>query len=87
MRNKSIKRKFDGSTISTRWNPPAENSVASSILVGCWAEGLEGVSPSVSNILDSALKTYLKRVIRNGVDQLRTEPRLPHIEQHANALP
>ena len=41
-RNESIKRKLDGSAVSARWNPPPENPMASSILVGCWAEGLEG---------------------------------------------
>lgn len=86
-RHDSIKKKFDQRNISQRWNPPSENSIAQSALVGCWAEGLDGVSPTVNTLLENALKTYLKRVISSGIEKLKTEPRLPNIEQLANELP
>ena len=37
-----MKRRFDGSKVIYEWTPPAENGLSNSILIGTWAEGLEG---------------------------------------------
>ena len=85
-RNEIMKRRFDGSKVIYEWTPPAENGLSNSILIGTWAEGLEGVQPDVHQMLEAALNTYLRRVLKNGIHSLRNEPRLPSVAEHANCL-
>jgi len=82
-----MKRRFDGSRIMTNdWLPPSDNSLAQTVLVGTWAEGLDNLHPEIYSLLDAALSTYLRRVLRSGLTNLRNEPRLPHVTEVANSI-
>lgn len=81
-----MKRRFDGSKVVYEWFPPAENALSQSVLIGSWAEGLDGVQPEVHQILEVALTTYLRRVLKNGVKSVKNEPRLPSAAEHASSL-
>ena len=81
-----MKRRFDGSKVVYEWFPPAENALSQSVLIGSWAEGLDGVQPEVHQILEVALTTYLRRVLKNGVKNVKNEPRLPSAAEHASSL-
>ena len=86
-RNNTMKRRFDGSRIMTNdWLPPSDNSLAQTVLVGTWAEGLDNLHPEIYSLLDAALSTYLRRVLRSGLTNLRNEPRLPHVTEVANSI-
>jgi len=86
-RNNQMKRRFDGSRIMTNdWLPPSDNSLAQTVLVGTWAEGLDNLHPEIYSLLDAALSTYLRRVLRSGLTNLRNEPRLPHVTEVANSI-
>ena len=86
-RNELMKRRFDGTKVVYEWTPPIENGLSHSILLGTWAEGLEGVQPDVHQLLETALNTYLRRVIKNGVkESLANEPLLPSCAEHASCL-
>ena len=66
-RNNTMKRRFDGSRIMTNdWLPPSDNSLAQTVLVGTWAEGLDNLHPEIYSLLDAALSTYLRRVLRSA---------------------
>ena len=85
-RNEVMKRRFDGSKVVYEWFPPAENPLSQSVLIGSWAEGLDGVQPEVHQILEVALTTYLRRVLKNGVKNVKNESRLPSAAEHASSL-
>ena len=73
--------------VSKAWQPPTGNTLAQTILVGTFAEGLEGVNEEAFNLIDSALQIYIQRILANGIEEtLAKEPCLPNIELYAASL-
>ena len=73
--------------VSKAWQPPTGNTLAQTILVGTFAEGLEGVNEEAFNLIDWALQIYIQRILANGIEEtLAKEPCLPNIELYAASL-
>ena len=74
--------------VSKAWEPPAGNTLAQAILVGSFAEGLEGVDVEALKAIESGLKIYMTRLLRDDAQvEITRDPRLPNIELHATSLP
>ena len=70
-RNEMMKRRFDGTKVVYEWSPPQENGLSHSILLGTWAEGLEGVQPDVHQLLEVRGLAFLSST--NGTSVLNVE--------------
>ncbi|CBY23002.1 unnamed protein product [Oikopleura dioica] len=74
--------------VSKAWEPPAGNTLAQAILVGSFAEGLEGVDVKALKAIESGLQIYMTRLLSDDLnDGITRDPRLPNIELYATTLP
>ena len=74
--------------VSKAWEPPAGNTLAQAILVGSFAEGLEGVDVKALKAIESALQVYMTRLLSDNANvEITRDPRLPNIELYSTSLP